>query len=172
MPPLHARWDACATRDGSAHGILLWFDSDLTASISLSNAPDAPPALYGQAFFPFRPAITLRQGDALHIELRAVRSGDDYAWRWSARAEDGRSVRHATLLALPLDPAALVLRAEQSTPRRSSEGEILRALLDAADGRATFGDLARILHERFAARFPTMRSALDYVTSVDDLWAR
>ena len=171
-PPLHVSWNACATRDGTAHGILLWFDTDLTASISLSNAPDAPPALYGQAFFPFRPAITLHRGESLRLELRAVRSGDDYAWSWSARAEDGRSARHTTLLALPLDPAALVLRAERSAPRRSSEGEVLRTLLDAADGRATFGDLARLLHERFAARFPTMQSALDYVTSVDDLWAR
>jgi len=171
-PLLHASWNACATRYGTAHGILLWFDSELTTSITLSNSPTASPALYGQAFFPFRPAFTLRRGEALRVELRTVLAGDDYAWSWTARAEDGRSVRHATLLSLPLDRALLASRSEQFAPRRSTEGEILRALLDAADGRATFGDLARILHERFAKRFPTLKSALDYVTGLDDLWAR
>ena len=171
-PALHRCWDMSATRGGTAHGIVLWFDTDLTDRTSLSNAPTAPPALYGQAFFPFRPALTLRRGEAVHVELRAVRAGDDYAWTWSARADDGRSARHTTLLSLPLDPAALALHAEHAAPRRSEEGEILRALLDAADGRATFGDLARVLHERFPGRFPTHQSALDYVTSVDDLWAR
>jgi type I protein arginine methyltransferase len=171
-PALHASWDACATRDGTAHGILLWFDSELTPSITLSNSPNAPPALYGQAFFPFRPAFALRRGEALHLELRAVLAGDEYAWSWAARTEDGRAARHATLLSLPLDRAVLASRSDRFAPRRSTEGEILRAVLDAADGRATFGDLARVLHERFATRFPTPQSALDYVTGLDDLWAR
>jgi protein arginine N-methyltransferase 1 len=171
-PALHASWDACATRDGSAHGILLWFDSELTDEIGLSNAPTAPAALYGQAFFPFRPAFTLRRAESLEVELRAVRAGDDYAWSWRARTHDGRSAHHATLRSLPLDPAILALRSEQNAPRRSAEGEVLRTLLDRADGRATFGDLARVLHERFTTRFPTTQSALDYVTKLDDLWAR
>jgi protein arginine N-methyltransferase 1 len=171
-PPLQASWDACATRDGIAHGLLLWFDTDLTERIALSNAPTAPPALYGQAFFPFRPAFTMRRGDGLRVDLRTVLAGDDHAWTWSARDESGeRAVRHSTLLSLPLDAEALARRSERCAPRRSREGEILRALLDAADGRATFGELAALLHERFAERFPTTQSALDYVTGLDDLWS-
>jgi hypothetical protein len=171
-PALHASWDTSARRNGTAHGILLWFDSDLTAGITLSNAPTAPPALYGQAFFPFRPAFALRRAESLHVELRTVRAGDDYAWSWSARTDAGRSAHHTTLRSLPLDPAVLALRAEHFQPRRSTDGEVLRAVLDAADGRATFGDLARVLQKRFAERFPTTQSALDYVTKLDDLWAR
>jgi protein arginine N-methyltransferase 1 len=171
-PALHACWDARATRDGIAHGLLLWFDTDLTEHISLSNAPTAPPALYGQAFFPFRPAFTMRHGERLRVDLRTVHAGDDYAWTWSARDDSGaRTVRHSTLLSLPLDPEMLARRSERCAPRRSREGEILRVLLDAADGRATFGELATLLHERFAERFPTTQSALDYATGLDDLWS-
>ena len=170
-PALHASWDAIATRDGTAHGLLLWFDTDLTDRITLSNAPSAPPALYGQAFFPFRPTFEMRRGDRLHVELRAVLAGDDYAWTWTARDDGARAVRHATLLSLPLDPEALALRSERCAPRRSAEGEILRVLLDAADGRATFGELAALLHDRFDDRFPTTQAALDYVTRLDDLWS-
>jgi len=171
-PPLHARWETHATRDGIAHGLLLWFDTALVPGIELSNAPSAPPALYGQAFFPFRPAFTLRRGDRLRIELRAVLAGDDYAWSWMADDDAGHAARHTTLRALPLDPAALAARSDQFTPRRSEEGEIIAALLDAADGRKTFGDLARVLHDRFPERFVTEQSALDYASRLEDLWAR
>jgi type I protein arginine methyltransferase len=170
-PALHASWDARATRDGTAHGLLLWFDTDLTDRITLSNAPSAPPALYGQAFFPFRPTFALRRGDRLHVELRAVLAGDDYAWTWCARDDGARAVRHSTLLSIPLDPAALALRSERSVPRRSAEGEVLHVLLDAADGRATFGELAVLVRARFAERFPTTQAALDYVTHLDELWS-
>ncbi|MFL5617820.1 MAG: 50S ribosomal protein L11 methyltransferase [Gemmatimonadaceae bacterium] len=170
-PAFQARWDAHATRDGTAHGLLLWFDTDLTNRIALSNAPTAPPALYGQAFFPFRPAFAMQRGDRLRLDLRAVLAGDDYAWTWAARDDSGgRVVRHSTLQSLPLDPEALARRSERCAPRRSPDGEILRVLLDAADGRTTFGELAALLHERFAERFPTTQAALEYVTRLDDLW--
>ena len=171
-PALQACWDAHATRDGIAHGLLVWFDTELTDGMALSNAPSAPAALYGQAFFPFRPAFTMRRGDRLRVELRTVLAGDDYAWTWSARDESGdRAVRHSTLMSLPLDAESLARRSERCAPRRSRDGEVLRVLLDAADGRATFGELAALLHERFAERFPSAQAALDYVTGLDDLWS-
>jgi protein arginine N-methyltransferase 1 len=171
-PSLHARWETRATRDGTAHGLLLWFDTVLVPGIELSNSPSAPPALYGQAFFPFRPAFALRRGARLRIELRAVLAGDDYAWSWMADDDAGNAVRHTTLRSLPLDPTALALRSEQFAPRRSDEGEIIRTLLDAADGTTTFAELAQLLVERFPERFATVQSALDYASRLDDLWAR
>ncbi|HEU4722772.1 MAG TPA: 50S ribosomal protein L11 methyltransferase [Gemmatimonadaceae bacterium] len=170
--PLHASWEARAVRDGTAHGVLLWFDADLTDRVALSNAPAAPPALYGQAFFPFRPTFALRRGERLTIELRALLAGDDYAWTWTARDDAGRCARHSTLHALPLDPETLARRSERCAPRRSREGDVVRTLLDAADGRSTFGELAALLHQRFGQRFPTTQSALDYVTRLEELWER
>ena len=170
-PALQACWDAFARRDGIAHGLLLWFDTDLTDRVALSNGPAAPPALYGQAFFPFRPTFTMRRGDRLHVALRSVLAGDDHAWTWAARDDSGeRAVRHSTLLSLPLDPEALALRSERCAPRRSPEAEVLRVALDAADGRATFGELAALLHTRFADRYATTQAALDYITNLGGLW--
>jgi len=171
-PSLHARWETHATRDGTAHGLLLWFDTMLVPGIELSNSPSAAPALYGQAFFPFRPALALRRGDRVRIELRAILAGDDYAWSWMADDDAGNAAHHTTLRSLPLDPASLALRSERFAPRRSDEGEVIRALLHAADGRTTFAELARLLHERFPERFATAQSALDYASRLDDLWAR
>jgi SAM-dependent methyltransferase len=169
-PVLSRRWNAFASRDGTAHGLLLWFDAELTPSIAFSNSPAAPPALYGQAFFPFSPAIELRRDQRLVMELRGVLSGDDYAWIWTATDENGQCVRQSTLHRIPMNPDALARRAEQFVPRRSADAEVLLALIAATDGTLSFGALASVLHERFAERFPTRESALYYLSRLDDLW--
>jgi protein arginine N-methyltransferase 1 len=171
-PSPHATWTARATRDGIAHGLLLWFDTELTARIGLSNAPSSPPALYGQMYFPFRDALHLRRGECVALDLRAVLAGADYTWTWSVRDERGRTERHSTLQSLPLDAGSLARSSERCAPRRSVEGEMLHLVLGAADGRVTFGELATALHTRFGDRFPTRQSALDYVTDLGELWAR
>ena len=170
-PSLSATWETTATRDGTAHGLLLWFDMELTRSIGLSNAPTAPPALYGQAFFPFAPAMRLRRGQRVSVELRAVLTGDDYAWSWTATTE-GASARHATLLGIPLAGEALAQRTAHFAPHRSTDAQILLAVIERVNGRTSLGELAEMLSERFSARFPTSESALHYVTRLDDLWAR
>src|SRR5512138_2848153 len=40
------------TRNGTAHALVLWFDSQLYDGIEFSNAPGQPELIYGQAFFP------------------------------------------------------------------------------------------------------------------------
>ncbi|MDB4881560.1 MAG: Methyltransferase type 12 [Gemmatimonadetes bacterium] len=171
-PPLGAQWEAVATRDGVAHGLLLWFDAELTPTIAFSNAPSAPAALYGQAFFPFAPALELRRDQRVRMDVRAALGGDDYSWSWTASTDDGRAVRHSTLHGIPLDGAALAKRSERYVPTRSTEADVIFAVLGAVDSRASLGDLARMLCSRFGGRFPTPESALHFVSQLEDYWAR
>lgn len=171
-PPLARRWETVATRDGTAHGLLVWFDAELTETIAFSNSPSAPAALYGQAFFPFSPAVELRRGEQVVLELRGVMSGDDYAWSWTATREGGEAARHATLLGIPLHPDVLARRAASFVPRRSADAELLLAVIGSTDGRTSLGAMALMLHERFGERFPTPESALSYVAGLEDLWVR
>lgn len=69
-------------RDGRVEGIAVWFDADFQGGARIENAPAAPRALYGQAFFPLTQAIAARAGDRLHCEWRAVLVGDDYVYAW------------------------------------------------------------------------------------------
>ena len=172
IPPVSGSWEVAAIRDGTAHGLLVWFDAELTDTVSFSNSPCAAPALYGQAFFPFAPAITVRRGERLTLDLRGVPSGDDYAWSWRATSERGESVRHATLLAIPLHADALARRSASFVPSRSADADVLLAVIAATDGATSLGELARLVHQRFAERFPTHESALAYVAQLEDLWAR
>ena len=70
------------------------------------------------------------------------------------------------------DLELLAERSDLFAPRCSEEGEIIAALLAAADGTRTFGQLATLLRTRFPERFPTEQSAHDYAARLDDLWAR
>jgi len=72
-------------RDGVADGIVLWFDGDFGAGVTLSNSPRAPRAMYGQAFFPFERSLQLRAGDTLAVDLRAHLLEGDYVWGWDTR---------------------------------------------------------------------------------------
>lgn len=170
-PPLAHRWEAIATHDGVAHGLLLWFDAEITSTIAFSNAPSAPAALYGQAFFPFAPALDLRRGERISLSLRAVLSGDDYVWSWSAADERGHAVRHSSLHGIPLDPKLLARLSPDHVPRRSPEAEMQLVLLQAADGRATLDALSRLLADRFPERFATIDDARQYVSQLTHLWS-
>jgi type I protein arginine methyltransferase len=98
-----------AARNGTVHGLCVWFDTVLYGDVGFSNAPQAPPALYGQALFPLATPLTLAAGDMLDVALRATPSGSDYVWQWSAQPRSSPvsgSLQHS-LQALPLTPAAL-----------------------------------------------------------------
>jgi protein arginine N-methyltransferase 1 len=69
-------------RDGRCDGVIVWFDAALAGGASISNAPAAPQALYGQAFFPMTRPLDVRAGDLLTVRWRAVLSGATYVYAW------------------------------------------------------------------------------------------
>src|SRR5262249_2910085 len=51
-------------RPGTAHGLLLWFDTSLVEGIGFSNAPGQPELIYGQGFFPWVDPVPVSAGDS------------------------------------------------------------------------------------------------------------
>ena len=173
-PPLDGRWSAVTRRVGTAHGVLVWFDTEVTPGNGLSNSPGAPRTLYGQAFFPFREPLRVLDGDTVSGRHRAVYTGDTYQWTWSAEVRrDGQvmaSASHATLRGAVLGEPALRRRSASFVPHRAPEADVLRMLLDAVDGRRDMAALAGVLRDRHPARFPTTQEALNFVAELDHLW--
>ena len=101
-------------RKGTAHGIAVWFDSELLDGIGFSNHPSAPEMIYGNAFFPFSEAVEVMEGDQIKTQLAGQFVSDDYVWRWEtdffSGEDDARpkvSFKQSTFHGLPLTPAAL-----------------------------------------------------------------
>ncbi len=78
-----------ASRDASIHGFALWFDTTLAPGVELTNAPDAPEALYGRLFLPFEHPVVVTSGEVVTLDLAArLIDGQDYLWRWNSKLRD------------------------------------------------------------------------------------
>src|SRR5262245_15439840 len=66
------------TRNGTGHGLALWFESVLVEGVELSNRPGRPQLVYGQLFLPWPEPVALHAGAAVQVYLRARLIGTDY----------------------------------------------------------------------------------------------
>jgi protein arginine N-methyltransferase 1 len=169
-----ATWTAAEA--GTAHGLLLWFDTELAPGVSLSNAPGAPEAIYGQAFFPLSDPVRLAPGDTVAVSLTAAPVGADYVWAWTTRVQEGRfggptkaDLRQSTLHGVPLSPATLARRAADHVPTLTEDGRLDLVVLRALDAHVPLGRIADEVLAKFSAACPTWETAL---ARVADLSAR
>jgi protein arginine N-methyltransferase 1 len=161
-----------ADRSAVAHGLAVWFESDLTDDIRMSNRPGDPPVLYGQAFFPWPSAVNLDAGDVIDVRLRAAFNGSDYIMTWDtvvtgagSRLERARFAQ-STFDGLPLSLATLQRHAADAVVAPGPEREIERFVLDAFDGVRTQGAIAAALLERFPEQFSQRTEALARVAAI------
>lgn len=71
-----------ATRAGTCHGLVVWFDTELTESVSFSNAPGLPKTIFGQAFFPLSEPVSISLNDTISTVLRCDLVDNFHLWRW------------------------------------------------------------------------------------------
>jgi precorrin-6B methylase 2 len=91
-----------AARKGTAHGITVWFDSELAEGIRFSNHPAAPETIYGIGFFPFPDPVEVSEGDRITAQLAADLVNDGYVWRWDTEVPGKASFKQSTFFGVPL----------------------------------------------------------------------
>jgi len=113
-PDIRAEISWRAARKGTAHGVAVWFDSDLVNGIGFSNHPNAPEMIYGNGLFPFSKPVEVREGERIELRLAARVVHDDYVWRWDtdffSGNDDARpkaSFKQSTFFGVPLSPSQL-----------------------------------------------------------------
>jgi PRMT5 arginine-N-methyltransferase/ribosomal protein L11 methyltransferase PrmA len=160
-------------RAGTGHGILVWFDTDLTDDVSFSNAPGAPETIYGSVLFPWQNAVSLAVGQKLSLNLEAKLVGDDYVWRWTTDVEPSNGTANprihfdqSSLQGAVISLRALQKQASNHVPHLSEEGLIHRRILQMMDGRTSLGDIAQRLAAEFPTRFTRWQGAISYVAAV------
>ena len=100
-PDIQATISWRAARKGTAHGVVVWFDSELVGGIGFSNHPAAPETIYGNGFFPFSEPVEVMQTDRITLQLAAKMVGDDYVWRWETEFPK-TSFKQSTFFGAPL----------------------------------------------------------------------
>ena len=154
------------TRAGTAHGLCLWFETDLLDGIGYSSGPGSQKTIYGQAFLPWLEAVPLQQGQKIFVSLQAKLVGEEYIWRWETKIRGGetkdgdRCFRQSTFQGANFTPRALRRRAADFVPSLSQEGQANRWLLQAMDGKTSLQQMAQAAAQRFPAIFPRWEDAL------------
>ena len=155
-------------RDTPAHGLVAWFDTQLTGSVSFSNAPSAPKALYGQNLFLWPKAVSLATGDRVVLRLQAQLMHDDYVWRWDTDvySKDGAkktTFRQAKLMDKPLSSADLKRMSGTHKPQLGARGRAAAQALTLMQQAETSEQIAAQLQPRFPELFKSPSDALDFV---------
>ncbi len=101
-PDIHAEISWRAARNGTAHGLAVWFDSELVDGVRISNHPAAPEMIYGTGFFPFSKPVEVLEGESIAVRLAADLVNDGYVWRWDTEVAGKASFKQSTFLGVPL----------------------------------------------------------------------
>ena len=166
-----------ARRNGTGHGILVWFDAELADGAGFSTGPESPETVYGSAFFVWPEPVPLAAGQSLCVELEAKLLEKDYFWRWTTQIaspeKSGETVarfEQSQLQGSILSPAKLRKSASDFVPQLSAEGLLRRRTLELIDGQTSLEGIARQLAAEFPQRFSHWHKALAYAadTSRED----
>jgi type I protein arginine methyltransferase len=160
-------------RDGQAHGLSIWFDSELIEGVGFSNAPGAPRLIYGQAFFPFLKPLDVHEGDILHVNIRADLVGRDYEWTWKTRHIPKHGVEkkewdfeQSTFFSMPLSTSRTRKISAEYKPDLLKDGVIARFMLNMMDGSHSLKEVATLAVERFPELIPDWKSAMAYASEL------
>lgn len=107
-PDVSAEISWRAARRSTAHGIALWFDSELADGIGFSNRPGSTELIYGKGFLPFSRPVQVEQGEQILLRLRADLVQDDYVWSWATDFTDQKiGFKQSTFMGVALSPEQL-----------------------------------------------------------------
>jgi protein arginine N-methyltransferase 1 len=163
-------------RDGTAHGVCVWFDSELIDGVGFTNAPGQPETMFGQGFFALADPVDVTPGDTVDVLVAASLVGGEYIWRWDTTVRRGdeiqASYRQSTALAAPLTKRLLETNSESYVPKLNDEGEAVRFGLGLMEGLLSTGEIAARLAERLPNGIPPGSDSLHYVVELVRKYAR
>jgi type I protein arginine methyltransferase len=166
-----------ASRSGTAHGICMWFETELYEDIGFSSAPGSPTIIYGQLFLPWLEPVVIEEGQEILVKLHANLVGSDYIWRWEteiAGADDGKKVhfQQSSFEGTQVSSRTLRRHAVDHVPVLTAEGEAERFLLGAMDGCASLEEIAKRAAERFPEVYSSHEDAFQHVTELAQKFSR
>jgi len=174
---MNAELDFHATRDGTAHGVCLWFETKLFEQIGYSSGPGGTTTIYGQIFLPWLDPVTITEGQEIHVELRADLIGQDYVWSWNTTilARDGAppsNFQQSTFQGANFSPDSLRRHAVDYAPRLSEAGQADLWMLGKMDGSVSLQIIARSAAQRFPRLFSSWREAFQRAVDLSREFSR
>lgn len=161
-----------ATRDGMAHGWLVWFESELIYGVGFSCGPEQTriPEVYGRGFFPLLEPVSIGQGDSIVLNIQTELISGTYEWRWNTRisSKDSAKVikadfKQATDHENALSPERIAESITDERPSLANEAQIDLYILGRIDGNSSYKTIAVETRKNFPERFHTDLAAVEYI---------
>jgi protein arginine N-methyltransferase 1 len=166
-----------AARRGTAHGIGLWFETQLVEGIGFSTIPGSEETVYGHGFLPLLEPVALEAGEEVRVELHADPVSSDYVWRWDSwiPARNERPAKHfqqSTFFGANFSPSSLRKRSADFVPILSEAGQAERWMLQAIDGNTPLQEIAAKVATRFPHVFSRVEDAFSKAGEIADKLSR
>jgi len=174
---LAAELEFSVARNGTAHGVCLWFETNLFEEIGYSSGPGGDATIYGQIFLPWLRPVTIAEGQEIQVELRADLIGQDYVWSWNTAipARDGSpptSFQQSTFQGANFSPHSLRRQAVDYAPQLSEAGQADLWMLGRMDGSTSLQLIAQSAAERFPRLFSSWREAFPRAVELSKEFSR
>ena len=160
-----------ATKSGTAHGLAIWFETELVDGIGFSNAPGRTRTIFGQGFFPWPQPVELIAGDQISVALRAEWFRGYHLWRWNTTitaSPQGKQVklqfRQSNVFELPLSRVAQ--SSNDSLPGLNENGQFRHFVFSLMNGKTSTEEIARRAAAEFPERFVGPAQATEAVTEL------
>lgn len=165
------------TRSGTAHGFVVWFETQLFEKIGFNTQPGTADSVYGQIFLPLLHPVKLSEGEKIRAGLHADLVGTDYVWRWdlelpAAPGRDAVNFKHSTFQGGRMTPSSLRKRAAEFVPVLSEAGLAERWLFMAMDGKTPLDQVAIKAAEHFPHTFARVEDAFRRAGEISDRYSR
>jgi protein arginine N-methyltransferase 1 len=172
-----AELDFHAAREGTAHGVCLWFETKLFEKIGYSSGPGDAGTIYGQLFLPWLEPVAVEKGQKIQIGLHADLIGQDYVWRWETRipaAADNAELhfQQSTFQGANFSPHSLRRQAVDYVPLLSEAGQADLWMLERMDGSASLQNIAQSASERFPRLFSSWHEAFRRAAALSREYSR
>jgi protein arginine N-methyltransferase 1 len=160
-----------ANRGGKAHGICVWFETELYEDIGYSSGPESPVTTYGQLLLPWLEPVVIEEGQEILVTLHANVVGNGYVWRWEteiAGVDGGKKVhfRQSTFEGTNISSRTLRRHATDHVPVLTAEGQAERFLLQVMDGSTSLEEIAKRAAERFPEVYSSHEEAFQRATEL------
>lgn len=176
-PRASAKLRFCATRNGTAHGVTAWFETQLFEDIGFASGPGTMGTVYGQGFLPWLEPVAVEAGEEIEVDLHADPVSGDYVWRWETKiaAHKGRPekvFRQSTFLGAQFTSETLRRHALDHVPVLSEAGLAERWILQTMDGSTPLQEIAREAAKRFPGVFRGQDEAFRRVSVLSEKFSR
>ena len=172
-----AELEFLAAREGTAHGVCVWFETILFEDIGYSSGPGGAATIYGQLFLPLLEPVTVAPGQKIQTKLHADLVGQDYIWRWETRisataSTPERHFKQSTFEGANFSPHALRCHAADYAPQLSEAGQADFWMLEKMDGSVSLQIIAQSASERFPRLFSSWRDAFQRAVELSKNFSR